>query len=135
AIESWCLKMKIRRKDIAVITGSIKKMPEAGRELKKKIKEDSRLYDIVRRYSPELQVICHSRGGDHAKNIRRYFTKLVNIGLEISGEDLKELGYRPSPLFKEVLGEVLRQKIDGKISGREKELATAIKLISQLSKN
>ncbi|MCD4670632.1 MAG: hypothetical protein K8S14_09320, partial [Actinomycetia bacterium] len=101
----------------------------AGRELKKKIKEDSRLYDIARRYPPELQIICHSWGGDHAKNIRRYFTKLANIRLKISGEDLIELGYRPSPVFKEVLGEVLRQKIDGKISGRKKELATAIELM------
>ncbi len=129
AIESWCLKMKIRRKDIAVIAGIIEKMPEAERELKKKIKKDSRLYDIVRRYPPELQVICHSRGGDHAKNIRRYFTKLVNIRLEISGEDLKELGYQPSPAFKEVLKEVLRQKINGKISGRNNELTVAEKLM------
>jgi len=109
--------------------GSIKKMPEAGRELKKKIKEDSRLYDIVRRYPPELQIICHSRGGDHAKNIRRYFTKLANIRLEISGEDLKELGYRPSPVFRKILKKILRQKIDGKISGRANELAAAIDLM------
>jgi len=127
--ESWCHGMKIRRKDIAVIVGSIKKISEAGKELGKEVEEDSKLYDIVRRYPPELQVICHSRGGDHAKNIRRYLAKLVNIKLEISGEDLKELGYKPSPVFKEVLGEVLRQKINGKISGRESELAAARELI------
>ena len=133
-IESWCLKMKIRRKDYTVIIDSVKNMKDAERELKREIKKDFRLYDTVRKYTSELQIICHSRGGAHAKNIRRYFTKLANIKLEINGEDLKELGYRPSPTFKRVLEEVFRQKISGKISGRTKELATAKELMKDYNK-
>lgn len=134
AIESWCLKMKIRRKDIAVISDSVKNMVDAGKELKKEIKKDFRLYNTIRRYPSELQIICHSRGGAYAKNIRRYFTKLANIKLEINGEDIKRFGYKPSPAFKEVLGEVLQQKINGKIAGRKNELATARELMKNHNK-
>lgn len=125
-IESWCLKMKIRRKDIVVIIDSVKKMVDAEKKLEKEIKKDSELYDDIRRYPPELQIICHSWGGAHAKNIRKYYRKLASVRLDINGEDLKKLGYKPSPKFKEVLQEVFRQKINGKISGRKSEL-TAVK--------
>lgn len=128
-IESWCLKMKIRRKDIEVITYSANNMAKAQKELKKEIKDDYKLYNIIRKYPPELMAICHSLGGDHAKNIKKYLIKLMNIRLEISGEDLIRLGYRPSPVFKKVLEELFHQKMDGKIAGRENESAAAMKLM------
>jgi hypothetical protein len=41
--------------------------------------------------------------------------KLSNIRLEITGENLKNLGYRPSKEFKMVLGKLLELKLDGKL--------------------
>jgi hypothetical protein len=41
------------------------------------------------------------------------------------------MGYRPSPVFKKVLDEVLRLKLEGNISDRNGELAAAGKLIEE----
>jgi tRNA nucleotidyltransferase (CCA-adding enzyme) len=130
-IESWCLNMKIRKKDIAVIKESVEKIPDAKKTLREIIKEDFKLYSTVKNYPGELKVICHSWGENHAKNIRRYFKKLADAALSISGEDLKKMGYRPSPVFKKVLDEVLRLKLEGNISDRNGELAAAGKLIEE----
>jgi len=130
-IESWCLNMKIRKKDMAVIKESVEKMPDAKKALGEIIKEDFKLYSTVRSYPCELKLICHSWGENYTKNIKRYFKKLSDAALSISGEDLKRMGYRPSPVFKKVLDEVLRLKINGGISGRKEELSAAEKLIGK----
>ncbi len=132
-IESWCLNMKIKKKDIAVIKESVEKIPDAKKTMREIIKEDFKLYSIVRNYPGELKVICHSWGEKYSKNIRRYFKKLADTALSISGEDLKKMGYRPSPIFKKVLDEVLRLKIEGEISDRNGELEIAKRLIREMS--
>jgi len=43
------------------------------------------------------------------------------------------MGYRPSPIFKKVLDEVLRLKIEGEISDRNGELEIAKRLIREMS--
>jgi len=40
----------------------------------------------------------------------------------VTGEDLKQMGYRPGPLFKEILGAVEEAQLDGALSDRERAL-------------
>ena len=60
---------------------------------------------------------------------RAHFEELRDVRLEISGADLAELGLRESPRVGEVLGELLRRKLNGELAGRAGELEAAKALI------
>ena len=129
SIESWCLKMKIKKRDMSIIKNTAINIASARKEFEARLKDDQTLYNKIRKYPPELHAVCHSWGGGYAKNIRRYYTRLAKISLDISGEDLKEMGYIPSPAFKKVLDRMLSMKLNGKISGRKDELEAAASLM------
>jgi hypothetical protein len=61
--------------------------------------------------------------------LERYFGDLRDVELEISGGDLAALGLSESPRVGEVLGELLRRKLNGELDGRGAELDAARKLI------
>lgn len=129
SIEKWCTRMKIRKKDTAIILKVRKYMDKARKQLKDPIKDNYKLYRTTGDYPVELQVIVHSWGLGYKKNIKKYFEKLSGISLEIDGEDLKDMGYKPSRKFKEVLEKLFALKLNGKVSGRESQLQEAKKLM------
>jgi tRNA nucleotidyltransferase (CCA-adding enzyme) len=49
----------------------------------------------------------------------RYITQLSQVTPWLNGHDLKQLGYRPGPLFKTMLASVLHAQLDGILSSRE----------------
>jgi hypothetical protein len=133
SIESWCLRMKIRKKDMTVIRNTASGLSDALRKLGTTVK-DKTLYNRARKYPGELLAICHSRGGRYAKNIERYYTRLVNTRLEIGGEDLKKMGYRPSPAFKKTLDRVFFMKMEGRVPEKEDQLQAAAGIIKSYDK-
>ncbi|MBN1248248.1 MAG: hypothetical protein JXC32_11360, partial [Anaerolineae bacterium] len=46
-----------------------------------------------------------------------------HVGSHLSGDDLKELGYRPGPLFREILQGLRVARLDGAIRTRDEEIA------------
>jgi tRNA nucleotidyltransferase (CCA-adding enzyme) len=55
--------------------------------------------------------------------ISHYFTSLRNITPHIQGKDLKKIGLKPSPLYRELLDSVLTAKLDGRLKTRNDEIA------------
>jgi tRNA nucleotidyltransferase (CCA-adding enzyme) len=128
SIESWCLRMKIRKQDMTVIKNTVWGLSDTRRQLGKPVK-DKTLYKKAGKYPGELLAICHSRGGQYAKNIEKYYTRLAKTSLDIGGEDLKNMGYRPSPAFKKTLDRVFFMKMEGRVQGREEQLKAASRMI------
>jgi hypothetical protein len=46
------------------------------------------------------------------KIARHYLDNLRNIRLEISGKDLQQLGFKPSPKYAEIFDKVLKEKLN-----------------------
>jgi tRNA nucleotidyltransferase (CCA-adding enzyme) len=67
---------------------------------------------------------------DDAK-LRDYFERLRAVRLEVDGDDLAALGLGESPRVGEVLAELRRRKLNGKLDGRAEELAAARELIAE----
>ena len=107
-------------------------MNKARKQLQKPVLDNYRLYKIAGEYPGELQIIVHSWGSGYRKNIKKYFSKLSGMKLAINGEDLKNLGYKPSSKFKKVLGKVLALRLNGEISSREKQLHKAKELMESI---
>jgi tRNA nucleotidyltransferase (CCA-adding enzyme) len=83
--------------------------------------------DAAGPYAPDAPLLALSLAEVPA--LRRYFEELRYVHLEITGEDLAELGLEESPEMGRVLGDLLRRKLNGELDGRESELEAARQLI------
>ena len=54
--------------------------------------------------------------------------KLKSIKIETTGRDLKKLGMKEGPVYREILGKIMIAKIDGKVKNKKDELAYVKKL-------
>ncbi len=131
-IKRWCFEMKVRKKDVNIILETYNRWNEVKKNLKNAVKKNSTLFYMVSRIPPELQVISCSWGSVYYKNIKKYLADLSGLHLEINGETLKDMGYKPSDKFKDVLGKLFEMKLDGKISSREDEIYHLKKLMKVL---
>ena len=129
SVKQWCFEMKIKNKDLSVIIESIKKFESIRKSLSEKIANNSKLFNLIHNLPYELLAIIASESRAHNKNIERYLKKLSNIRLEITGEDLKNFGYRPSKEFKMVLENLLELKLDGKLKALGDEIVRAKEML------
>ncbi len=83
----------------------------------------SQAVDLARGRSPVELALARAMG---AEWLDRYLKEWRSIKLEIDGEDLIAAGVPEGPAVGSGLREALRRKLDGEISGREQELATAL---------
>jgi len=126
----WCYEMKIKNRDIAVIKNSISSISGLKQELGSRVYLNSGLYKMLHNTPEELKVLISCFGKNYYDNVMRYLTRLRHIKLEITGNDLKSLGYGPSKGYKKVFDKLFEKKLDGKLKSRQEELADAAKILS-----
>ena len=56
------------------------------------------------------------------ERFKKYFEELRFIKPEITGEDLKALGLKPGPLYREILHKIKMLKIDGVLKNKDEEI-------------
>ena len=103
---------------------------ETKRNLKSIIKKNSTLYNRVNSIPPELQVIASGWGKVYLRNIKKFLTELSTLHLEINGNTLKDMGYKPSEKFRNVLEKLFKMKLDGKITSKKDEISNLKKLMA-----
>lgn len=63
----------------------------------------------------------------HKTHVKRavslYITTLRQIEPDLTGNDLKKMGYKPGPEFKNILATLKNARLDGKVESREGEIA------------
>ena len=79
----------------------------------------SEVVELLRHYDTLTLILVAARS---RKQIRRtiwqYLNEWSKIRSPLNGRDLKALGYKPGPLYKEILAELLAATLDGKICDR-----------------
>ena len=76
-----------------------------------------------------LMAVSQDKGHSTAGHwISRYITTLQDVKIEITGDDLLEMGIRPGPVYRKIFAEVLRAKLDGDVSNRDEELELAARI-------
>jgi tRNA nucleotidyltransferase (CCA-adding enzyme) len=80
---------------------------------------DSQIYQLLRPYK-FLQLILFAAKSElkNRRRIWRYITYLSQIKPLLNGNDLKTLGFKPGPLYKQILDDVLNKTLDHQISDR-----------------
>ena len=86
---------------------------------------NSGIHHLLNGMAPEglLYLLAITRKKSAKKAISLYVTDLRTSKTELNGDDLKQLGYRPGPLFGEILGRLLDARLDGLVKNRREEVA------------
>ena len=69
-----------------------------------------------------LYLMAIARKNEIKKSVSLYVTSMKHEKTILTGSDLKEMGYKPGPIFKEILHHLFLARLDGLISSREEEM-------------
>jgi len=97
----------------------------------KRAKSNSEIYFCLKDVPMSNLCYIYANFKDVRQKIEKFLKELKDFRLKITGEDLKKMGLKPSPLFKQILDDVLSARIDGKIK-EEDELNYAKERIKWL---
>ncbi len=134
-IYGWLSKLKLRRRDQDVVAAAATLAPLIAERLEAQpAPPPSELHELLDDQPLEALLLAVVRAHDAGlaeQRLRFYLERVRGTRLEITGEDLKRAGAEESPAIGHALRETLALKLDGSVSGREEELQTALRLMSQ----
>lgn len=84
----------------------------------------SEVVQLLQPYDTEtllLLAVCHPR--ELGDRLWRYLTTWSKVKVPLNGNDLKRLGYRPGPHYREMLDALQAAMLDGSVSDREAAIA------------
>jgi tRNA nucleotidyltransferase (CCA-adding enzyme) len=118
---SLVARLSLRRQDARAVEEAVALAPRLA-----EASDPVEIADLAGR-APEGALLALARRDSPA--LRDWFTRLRGVRLEVTGEDLAELGVPESPRVGEILEELRRRKLRGELDGREAQLAAARELI------
>jgi tRNA nucleotidyltransferase (CCA-adding enzyme) len=65
------------------------------------------------------------------KSISHFFTDLRRTRLSLKGSDLKKMGLKPGPVYRQVMEAVLDAKLDGTLKSKKDEIEFARRLVAE----
>jgi len=90
------------------------------------IKEDNNygVYTLLSQYGTEILLYMMAKANKEKTKrlISNYFTRLRGIKIGLTGRDLKELGFQPGLLYKEILDSLLEARLNNQILSEEDEI-------------
>ncbi|MCB2192706.1 MAG: CBS domain-containing protein [Deltaproteobacteria bacterium] len=91
--------------------------------LQRKKPAASDIYFLLHPQRPEFQLYIMAKANRQwaKKAVSQYMLSLARVRPEMDGEDLKELGYTPGPLFKRILDRLTAARLDGEVLTRDQE--------------
>ncbi len=105
---------------------------EAGKDVKSILRElevpdvrPSYIYYLLQPFPPEVLLLAMAKARSKIvkKRIFSYLSHLQRVKIEVSGEDLKRLGYKPSPRYAQILKEVKKARLNEIVKTKDEEIA------------
>ena len=92
---------------------------------------DSKLYRKLSGFRIELILYMMTAARQKAvkKSISYFFTDLRRASISIKGKDLKKMGLKPGPIYRQILAAVLDAKLDGNLKTKKDEIEFASRYI------
>jgi len=127
-VYDWLERLKMRRRDVEQVAHAITLGPRLVERLQGSEASPAEVVALAEPYAPDTPLFALAL--EELPALRRYFSDLRGVRLEVTGSDLAELGLGESPRVGEVLAELRRLKLNGELDGRDSELARARELIA-----
>ena len=82
------------------------------------------LYTLLNHYDTEilLFLMAKTRSEKVKRKISHFFTKLRGTRITLKGKDLKRMGFKPGPLYKEMFESLLKARLNNVINTKEEEV-------------
>jgi tRNA nucleotidyltransferase (CCA-adding enzyme) len=123
-LDEWLSELHLRAGERDAVARAAREAPRLAMELRQELRP-SQLHSLL---APEpleaLALALAMRAPTEA--VLLWVTKLRDVRLEISGEDLRKAGVPEGPALGRALAETLFRKLDGDVEGREEELRAAL---------
>ncbi len=91
--------------------------------------KNSEIYTVLSELQNEglLYLMAIARKSEIKKAVSQYVTSMKHETTILNGSDLQEMGYRPGPIFKDILHRLFLARLDGEVESREDESALVTK--------
>lgn len=117
-------KFPLKREELRVIK-EIRNFERVKKSLKRATRP-SEIYDTLYKFhNQSLKILEKIEERGVRDKLSLYLKRYRRVGLSIGGEDLKELGLKPSPEYGRILKQVLYAKLDKKIISKKAQLSYA----------
>ena len=83
--------------------------------------ENSTIYYLLQGLAIEDMLFLLIKDFSLEEDIKLYLEKLQWTDIEVSGDEIIELGYQPGPIFRDALDEVKKAKLNGQVETYEEE--------------
>jgi len=82
------------------------------------------LYKLLSSYDTETLLFMMAKSNNRTvkRQISNFFTRLRGAKVSLTGRDLKNLGFPPGPLYRQILDALLEAKLNSQVNTREDEL-------------
>ncbi|MBF0505540.1 MAG: CBS domain-containing protein [Nitrospirae bacterium] len=101
-----------------------------------RIKPDSpvEIYHVLKDCDIEVMlfIMALAQDSEKKKAISRFLIELRNVRSAVTGDDLKDLGLLPGPVYSEVFGKILDEKLMGRLATKEEELSFVKRLYGKV---
>ncbi|MBW1739908.1 MAG: CBS domain-containing protein [Deltaproteobacteria bacterium] len=89
-----------------------------------KVFKNSDLYKKLRPFRTEtlLYMMASTTHDSIQRAISNYVTRLRSITTLLGGKDLKKMGFKPGPIYREILGRLLDARLNGEVKTRMDEV-------------
>ncbi len=95
-----------------------------GKIEQKKQARNSRIHKLLKDLPLEILLFSMAVCSERVRQIiSHYITNLLLIKQEMTGNDLKKLGFTPGPLYRKILERLLDARLDGEVKDRQEELS------------
>jgi len=81
-----------------------------------------------------LHLLARTRHEEVRRSLSRFVTELAETRPVLTGDDLREMGFRPGPLYRKILDRLLCARLDGEVDSREGEIALVMREFGQGSR-
>lgn len=126
-------KLNLSPRDCEVITLAIKEANQLALQIP--ALSNAQLRQQMDRWALEALVFLYSWTLDLRvrEKVKEYLLRLRFVRLAITGDDLIARGFKPGPLFGQVLREALAEKLEGRLSSYEEEITFATRRLLELN--
>lgn len=134
-VPAFVQRLRLRRKQSAVLLQVLTQWREAAAALGAPGLKPSDVVSVLDGWPPEGLALLWLLGGQTraADRVRAYWSQYRKVRPAVTSKDLQQAGIPPGPGFGRALREVKRAKLDGRVHGRDQELALAIAVVRSLA--
>ncbi len=123
ALSALCLRLDLGPRRRAEIVDMRRRALAALNRLQRGRTPPSEVYRLLKNLKPEFQTFIMAKTTrDTAKRaVSQYLTNWSRVKPALGGEDLRDMGIAPGPLYKQILNRLQAARLDGEVSSAEEE--------------